>query len=1224
MKKTTFSRSIFFLLMAFLFAFIPTKIFAQTQCTCTLNMSFEHAAGACDGEQTTPKGQCQPDGWTSDYPNGGTTDIGPGEYGFNQVPVDGSAYMSFWTNEYVTLPLCANTSLTAGTKYCFSIRWYRASSGFNASTIVNIYGGATAGALTQLLWTSPPTSTDPTGGTWNTWTFCFTPTSNWTDITFQLLDDPNDGGFGGYVALDNWLSTDGLFPPQPTTGCKPEVTTTGASICNGICTNLIAVGSSGTAPYTYSWSNGQTGATINVCPTTNTIYTVTLTDKAGQIATATASVSVNTLPTINVNAPVVCAGNSATLTASGASTYTWSPATGINTTNGASVTATLNTTTIYTVTGATASGCKATATSSVTINPIPIITVNSVSVCPGTPAILTASGGNTYAWNTGATGSSITVSPTSTTVYTVTGTDANNCSSIGTGTVSINSNPSVTASSNSPVCENQTISFTTASATSYTWTGPGGFQSTVQNPGITNATTANSGTYSLTITNGPNCTATTTLTVVVNALPVISVTSSSICIGSTATLTASGATTYTWNPATGLSSTNSPVVMANPNTTTIYMVTGTTAGCFATATSTVTVNPLPIVSVTSVSVCPGIAAVITASGATTYVWNTGATSPSITVTPQSTTGYTATGTDLNLCSSAGTGSVVINSNPSILVSSNSPVCQNQTINFSASTASTYTWSGPGSFQSFLQNPSIANAAPANSGTYTITVANGPSCTATTTLSVLVNPSPTLTVNSPSICVGASTTLTATGAATYVWSPATGLSSISGPLVTANPGKTTTYTITGTTATCKSVATSTLIVNPLPIITEAGSTVCEKVTITLKASGGDVYVWSGPANFSSTQQNPTISNAAASMSGTYSVIVIDANGCVNKGTAVVTVNSVPKVTVNSGSICAGSSIVLNASGAGSYFWYPFIGLSANNTASVTASPSVATSYAIVGSSMNGCRDTTYTSVGVNPLPNASINPKNISGCAPVCVNYTDTVPYKSTCHWNFGDGNTSTSCAINHCFKTQGTYQVTLQVTDSNLCKNTGYAQVLVYPVPIADFEADPQPTDIYNASIHFTDQSTGATIVLWSWNFADTSNNTSSSKNPTHTYTSVGSYPVQLTVTSNHGCTDVISKLIKIDPDYELYIPNAFSPNNDGRNDIFFPKGEGISDYKLYIFDRWGSQLFYSNDFNKGWDGRYQHKSNDILQEDVYVWKIEATTVNGQNKLLSGIVTLIK
>ena len=1186
-------------------------------------MSFEHAAGACDGEQTTPKGQCQPDGWISDYPNGGTTDIGPGEYGFNQAPADGATFMSFWTNEYVTLPLCTNTSLTSGTKYCFSIEWYRASSGFNASTIVYIYGGNTAGALTQLLWTSPPTSTDPTGGKWNTWNFCFTPTGNWTDITFQLLDDPNDGGFGGYVALDNWLSTDGLFPPQPTTGCNPIVTVKDTGMCNGACVTLMAVGSAGTAPYTYSWNNGQTGAAIQVCPTANTTYTVTLTDNAGKTATSIATVSVNPLPVIQVNSPAVCVGSSVTLTASGATSYSWSPLTGLSSTNGSSVTANLTTGTSYTVTG-TLAGCVATATSIVTVNPLPLITVSSTSVCPGTSSAITATGANTYTWNTGATGPSITVSPASTTIYAATGTDANACSSTGTGTVSINANPGVIANYNNPVCEDQTLIFSSTSAAGYTWTGPGNFQSALQNPTIPNAASANNGTYTLTISNGPGCTATTTLNVAVNPLPVVTVISSTICIGNNATLTATGAVSYTWSPLAGLSSGSGAVIKAGPAATTVYTVTGITAGCTSATTLTVTVNALPVISVTSASVCEGMTSSITATGASTYVWNTGATSPSITVAPQSNTSYTATGTDINLCSSAGTGSVSISSSPGISITCNSPVCQNQMIAFTASGAATYTWSGPANFQSSLQNPTILNATPANSGIYTLTLSNGPGCVATTTQSVVVNQSPVLTVNSASVCIGNSTLLQASGASNYSWSPATGLSATSGASVTGKPAITTIYTVEGSLAACISKITATLVVNPLPVITETGCTICEQETITLHASGGAVYVWSGPDNFSSTQQNPLITNALTTMSGSYPIVVVDSNGCVNKGAAQVTVNAIPAVTVNSGTVCAGSSTLLTAGGASTYNWYPAAGLSNNNGSSLMANPAITISYTVIGRSITGCIDTAISSVVVNPLPIVSINPKTISGCAPVCVNFADSANSHSGCQWNFGDGNTSVSCITSHCFKTQGNYHVRVNVTDSNRCKNTGYSIVMVYPVPVADFDADPQPSDIFNPLIHFTDLSSGAMITSWNWNFADTTNHPSSLQNPSYTYVTPGVFNAQLIVTSNYGCKDSITKPITISDEDAFYIPNAFSPNNDGHNDIFFPKGEGITDYKLYIFDRWGNQLFYSTDFYKGWDGRYQFKSNEILQEDVYVWKIEVKTFNGKDRQLSGTVTLIK
>jgi gliding motility-associated-like protein len=101
-------------------------------------------------------------------------------------------------------------------------------------------------------------------------------------------------------------------------------------------------------------------------------------------------------------------------------------------------------------------------------------------------------------------------------------------------------------------------------------------------------------------------------------------------------------------------------------------------------------------------------------------------------------------------------------------------------------------------------------------------------------------------------------------------------------------------------------------------------------------------------------------------------------------------------------------------------------------------------------------------------------------------------------------------------------------------------------------------------------------------------------------------------------------KYIRIDEDFELFVPNAFSPNGDGVNDIFYAKGEGVRDFKMYIYDRWGNITFTSDDIFKGWDGHLQGKGNGIVQEDVYTWKIQCKTPKGERKQLSGHVSLIK
>jgi gliding motility-associated-like protein len=162
--------------------------------------------------------------------------------------------------------------------------------------------------------------------------------------------------------------------------------------------------------------------------------------------------------------------------------------------------------------------------------------------------------------------------------------------------------------------------------------------------------------------------------------------------------------------------------------------------------------------------------------------------------------------------------------------------------------------------------------------------------------------------------------------------------------------------------------------------------------------------------------------------------------------------------------------------------------------------------------------------------------------------------------------------------------------------------------------------------VQFTNQST-AGLPNHSWNFGDiygnNSHDTSSVNNPTHTYSEVGTYNVTLTVSTVNGCSASVTKPIVINEDYVLYVPNAFTPNSDGKNEIFKAEGEGVKDYKLYIYDRWGLLVFYSDDINKGWDGRPQG-GGEIVQQDTYVWKILATDYMDKLKNLHGTVTLLK
>lgn len=743
------------------------------------------------------------------------------------------------------------------------------------------------------------------------------------------------------------------------------------------------------------------------------------------------------------------------------------------------------------------------------------------------------------------------------------------------------------------------------------------------------------GTYVATIVDNSCIKQTTYDTVIITGGggATMTVNSGSVCPGNSIVLTASGATSYTWSPATGLSAVNGATVTATPSVTTNYTVTGTQTSCTGSIVATVSVNPLPPVTANSATVCLGQqTATLTASGASTYTWGpatglSATTGSVVTAAPASTTIYSITGTDAAGCSSTGTTTVTVNPLPNVTASSN-PACIGTTLNMSTSVGVSWSWSGPNSFTSSVQNPSIPSVTSAANGTYTLVATDANGCYNSTTLTITVTPLPTPTAGSNSpLCVNQNLSLSAGGGATYSWSgPNSYTSTVQNPLIS---GVTTSaagnYTVTVTDANnCTAATTVSVTVNPLPAVSATGATVCANGSINLGASGGVSYSWNGPASFSSNQQNPVISSATSANAGGYVVTVTDANGCVNANVAQVVVNGLPAITVNSGVVCQGqSNATLMAGGANTYAWMPVTGLNSGTGAAVVASPQNATTYTVTGTDANGCVNTATTIVTVNPLPQVVLAPQTSSGCTPLCVSVANTSTATGTCSWNFG-GVTIQSCSATHCYTLAGNYSPVFTIVDANGCTGSDSVSVTVFPVPDADFSPSPQPTSIFDPVIHFSDFSSGAVIGSWSWSFGDPQNSGSTLQNPTFTYLAAGTYPVTLIVTSDQGCVDSTIRIVIIEDEFALYIPNAFSPNGDLVNDVFTAKGEGILDFKMYIFDRWGNLTYFTDDINKGWDGRMRGKGDDILQQDLYVWKIEVKNFKGKRQQLTGTVSLIK
>jgi len=339
------------------------------------------------------------------------------------------------------------------------------------------------------------------------------------------------------------------------------------------------------------------------------------------------------------------------------------------------------------------------------------------------------------------------------------------------------------------ICSGQSINLTASGATNYLWSTGATSSSITINPNINT-------TYSVTTTYSANCVETKTVSVTVNQTPTVAVNSATICSGTNANIIASGATSYSWDNGATTSS-----ISVSPNANTNYTVTGLTNGCSDTKTLSVTVNQTPTVAVNSATICSGTNATIIASGATSYSWDSGATTNSISVSPNSNTNYTVTGLT-NGCSDTKTLSVTVNQTPTVAVNSTT-ICSGTNASIIASGATSYSWDSGATTNSISVSP--------NSNTnYTVTgLTNG--CSDTKTVSVTVNQTPTVAVNSATICSGNSFTINPYGAATYSYSNGS-------PIV--SPLNTSTYTVTGSSIeNCVSVPqTLTVTVEANAIIT----------------------------------------------------------------------------------------------------------------------------------------------------------------------------------------------------------------------------------------------------------------------------------------------------------------------------------------------------------------------------------------------------------------------
>ncbi|MCU0435508.1 MAG: DUF2341 domain-containing protein [Bacteroidia bacterium] len=404
-----------------------------------------------------------------------------------------------------------------------------------------------------------------------------------------------------YGYPDMWYWTKKNVTPAPTysvgTPGQAFLFDAGSNISGSCLVPTYTIGdtASGGGPFTYSWAPGATLNATNVAqvqatPTVTTTYSVTVTNAQGCVATDTIQISLPPRPVLTSTASttVLCAGDSVTLSATGADAYDWQPG-GYS---GNPITIPVSTSTTFTLTGTdNNTGCSSTQQLSITVLPVPVVSITgNTIICPGDATTLSASGGLFYTWSNGDTTSFTTAAPALTTTYIVDVADSNGCAATDSVTVTVLPSPAVSISGNSSVCVGSAVTLTSSSGVSYLW-------STGDTASSISPVPATSQTYAVTVLDSNGCVGVDSFAVAVNSLPVISISgTTSVCLGNSISLTASGASTYLWQPGNITAGT----ITLTPTVSGPVQVDGTDVnGCTGTATTTITVYQLPNVQITT-------------------------------------------------------------------------------------------------------------------------------------------------------------------------------------------------------------------------------------------------------------------------------------------------------------------------------------------------------------------------------------------------------------------------------------------------------------------------------------------------------------------------------------------------------------------------------------------------------------------------------------------------
>ncbi|MBN8701703.1 MAG: gliding motility-associated C-terminal domain-containing protein [Bacteroidetes bacterium] len=432
------------------------------------------------------------------------------------------------------------------------------------------------------------------------------------------------------------------------------------------------------------------------------------------------------------------------------------------------------------------------------------------------------------------------------------------------------------------------------------------------------------------------------------------------------------------------------------------------------------------------------------------------------------------------------------------------------------------------------------------------------------------------------------------------------------------------------ALCKLISVYTITNTPGPQLTISGKSVsCY--------GGSDGMVWAstqggtGVIDYSWLGTSEENDSLFFLQYGVYSVTVTDQVGCFDVDSFTVSEPLVLIATTSgASSLCAGDSIVIGSSATGgtapfSYNWNN--GACTNSV--ITIAPDSTQIVTLEVTDANGCIASALQSITVNALPVVTYTSDVSSGCPLLCSTFSISTSTQNLINtfWSFGDGGTSTLYTPMHCYTEPGVYSTTVSVKDINGCQSTSVIpnQITVYNSPNADFSLSSSVVSITNPIVEIKNTSTDAS--KWKWSIEGEGPD-SVSWNMFKTFDDTGRICVLLVVENAHTCKDTTEQCLTITEDFGFYVPNSFTPNSDGINDLLNGAGIGIAEYQLWIYDRWGQMIYTTHKTNSPetavpWNGRVNNVLENV-QEDVYVWKVQLTDIFGKHHNYIGHVSVIR